>query len=203
MPGGVGYMHNWLVANGFSSNSAGIMQAIVMAESNGNPNAKNYNRDSSGRIISTDRGLFQINDKAHPNVSDACAYNPACAVKAALQISNNGTNFHPWATFNNKSYLKYLGKTMVMPTGAFGPAGGTGSASANIPPSVPSPLGSIGDALKAISSFFVMISSKAYWLRMGEILIGAVLVYMGLHSLTGMGPSPETMATTAATAIVK
>lgn len=44
---------------------------VAKAESNLNPNAKNVNTDGS-----IDRGLFQINSKWHPDVTDAQAYDP-------------------------------------------------------------------------------------------------------------------------------
>lgn len=65
--------------------------AVALAESGGDPNATNVNTDGS-----RDRGLYQINDKYHPEVSDTCAYDPVCSAKAAYSISNRGTSFSPW-----------------------------------------------------------------------------------------------------------
>lgn len=53
-----------------------------------------------GTPRSTDRGIFQINDYFHPDVSDDEADTPLTAAKEAFRISKSGTNFTPWATWN-------------------------------------------------------------------------------------------------------
>jgi hypothetical protein len=68
--------------------------AVSLAESGGRPDAVNVNKDGS-----RDRGLWQINDKAHPNVSDAQAFNPATAAQAAYAISSGGSRWTPWNTY--------------------------------------------------------------------------------------------------------
>jgi lysozyme-like protein len=68
--------------------------AVVFAESGGNCSARHKNHNGS-----IDRGLFQINDRAHPDVTDTCAYDCLCNAQAAYRISNGGTNWHPWATW--------------------------------------------------------------------------------------------------------
>lgn len=70
--------------------------SVVLAESGGNPRAVNVNSDSHR---SKDRGLWQINDYWHPEVSDAQAFNPASASAAAFRISRSGTTFDQWATW--------------------------------------------------------------------------------------------------------
>ena len=77
--------------------------AIAMAESGLNPNATNVNTDGS-----VDRGLWQINNAAHPDVSDSSAFNPATAAQDMLNISNGGTNWSPWVTYQTGAYLNYL-----------------------------------------------------------------------------------------------
>lgn len=64
-----------------SANNKKVNPALIAAglfqESGIDPNAPdNYNRDENGNIISTDRGLGQINDKAHPEITDAQARDP-------------------------------------------------------------------------------------------------------------------------------
>ena len=69
-----------------------IAVAIAKAESNLNPKAHNVNRNGT-----VDRGLWQINNKYHPEVSDECAYNVGCATKEAARIyKQRGCN--EWAT---------------------------------------------------------------------------------------------------------
>lgn len=88
---------------GFSDNTAPLAAAVAMAESGGNPAARNVNVDGS-----VDRGLFQINARWHPEVSDACAFNPECAARAAYRISNQGTNWNQWSAYKNGSYRQFL-----------------------------------------------------------------------------------------------
>ena len=78
--------------------------AIAWAESSFRTDAVNINNNPFSR----DRGLWQINDLAHPNVTDACAFDPVCAALATYVISNSGTNWHPWSTYNGTRYNDYL-----------------------------------------------------------------------------------------------
>src|SRR5579875_732127 len=84
---------------GFRGQSLTTIVAIAMAESCLSNTAQHVNADGS-----IDRGILQINNKAHPEVSDACAYNIQCAFNAAYTISNRGTDFTPWTTFVNGDY---------------------------------------------------------------------------------------------------
>ena len=78
--------------------------AISMAENGG--------RDLTAVYINTDgsrdRGPFQINDKFHPEVSDACAFDLKCSAKSAYTISKSGTDFRAWATFTSGKYHDFL-----------------------------------------------------------------------------------------------
>ena len=73
--------------------------AIIAAESGRDPSATHVNTDGS-----VDRGLWQINNKAHPEVTDAQAFDPVQATAAAFTISNKGTDFSPWSTYKNLAY---------------------------------------------------------------------------------------------------
>jgi hypothetical protein len=89
---------------GFSGSGLQNIVAIAMAESGGNPTAQNCNNPGG----TCDRGVLQINNCWHPEVSDSCANDPACAFKAAYSISNNGTSFTPWTTFTSGAYKQFL-----------------------------------------------------------------------------------------------
>lgn len=93
-------------AAGFHGQGIQMAVAIAMAESSGNAQARGTNTDGS-----IDRGLWQINNRANPQVSDSCAYDPLCSARAAYKISAGGTNWGPWTTFHNNAYLAYLGAT--------------------------------------------------------------------------------------------
>ncbi|GAC1349323.1 MAG: hypothetical protein NVSMB27_21370 [Ktedonobacteraceae bacterium] len=89
---------------GFTGESIDIVAAIAQAESGLDDHARNCNNPGG----SCDRGILQINSYWHPEVSDACAYDIACAFKEGYRISSQGTNFHPWTTFTNGAYKQFL-----------------------------------------------------------------------------------------------
>lgn len=105
---------SYAASAGFAGNAMNIIVAIAMAESSLNTDAKHTNSDES-----IDRGLLQINSRWHPEVSDSCAYDPACAMRAGYTISSKGSNFSAWATYTSGVYLRYLS--------------GGGSAAGNLP----------------------------------------------------------------------
>lgn len=152
--------------------------AVIMRESKGKIRAVNINRDGS-----RDRGIFQINDKAHPDVSDDCAFNPQCAVRAALRISKNGTDWGPWASSGsvhpNTNGLK-LPKTDADDAGLFGIGRG---------PGLDTVAGdAVGSVAEVLTKFFKLVTSTEFWLRFGAGIAGIVLVVLGLKSLTGIDP---------------
>jgi peptidoglycan hydrolase-like protein with peptidoglycan-binding domain len=82
-----------------------IAVAVALAESNGQTDAVNVTGNTPP---SRDRGVWQINDYWHPEVSDAEAFDPARAAIETSRITNNGADWHQWATYNHGSYLKYM-----------------------------------------------------------------------------------------------
>ncbi len=83
--------------------------AIAIAESGLSPTATGHNGPTSGCPNgSDDRGLWQINDCYHPDVTDTCAYEALCNAKAAYSISTHGTSFRPWSTYNSGAYKSNL-----------------------------------------------------------------------------------------------
>jgi hypothetical protein len=86
--------------------------AVAMAESSCNPDAV-YTNPGGCR----DRGLWQIDDCAHPNVSDACAFQIQCDADAAWTISSEGTSWTPWSTFNSGIWKQYLSSARSAVTG--------------------------------------------------------------------------------------
>ena len=76
--------------------------AVMTAESARYVKAWHLNDDGS-----TDRGLFQINDHAHPDLSDADAYKAAPNVKYAHRLSIH-QGFRPWAAYDSGAYAQYV-----------------------------------------------------------------------------------------------
>ena len=74
----------WKRAGG-STSSCPTAVAVAWAESRGDTTAKGYNSNS------IDRGLWQINNYWHRDVSDSCAFDAGCNARAALRISSGGS----------------------------------------------------------------------------------------------------------------
>lgn len=84
---------------GFPAGSLDIAAAIAMAESGGNPNAVGDNGDSCG--------LWQVNTPSHPQYTCSELLDPSFNAKVAYSISQGGTNWKPWSTYNSGAYLAY------------------------------------------------------------------------------------------------
>ncbi|MGW3399984.1 hypothetical protein ACWDOU_40165, partial [Streptomyces hydrogenans] len=90
---------------GFRGDALVTAIAVALAESSCNPSASNVQNNSPA---STDRGLWQINDYWHAEVSDACAYDAQCNANAAFDISSGGTDWQPWSTYNQGLHRRHL-----------------------------------------------------------------------------------------------
>lgn len=157
---------------GFKGEAEQTMFAIGYAESGLKPQARHVNSDGS-----IDRGWLQINNKAHPDVSDSCAFNIFCSAKAAYNISNHGTDFSPWTTYTSGAYKQYLGKAYVNTPLPDKPGFNVG----NPLDFITSGINSTGDILKFFANFLVDITSGAFWLRVIKVIIGAFLLLMSLN----------------------
>ncbi|MHC3456200.1 transglycosylase SLT domain-containing protein, partial [Streptomyces prasinus] len=92
---------------GWRGGALEIAVAVALAESGCDPSASNSagNVDAPG---STDRGLWQINNHFHPDVSNACAYDAQCNANAAYRISSGGRNWQPWSTYNRGLHQRHM-----------------------------------------------------------------------------------------------
>lgn len=91
---------------GMPVNKIGLGVAIGMAECGGHLDA--HATSPPNQDGSIDRGWAQINNKAHPNVTDAQAYAVYGCAMAMTTISTEGQNFRPWTTFQHNLHLPYL-----------------------------------------------------------------------------------------------
>lgn len=88
----------WVNAGGPRA-SADLAAAVAQAESGGWEDAENHNTDGS-----IDRGPWQIN-----SVHGALSVFPLNAnARSAVIVSGHGANWHPWVTYNNGAYRKFL-----------------------------------------------------------------------------------------------
>ncbi|ONI74675.1 hypothetical protein ALI144C_38280 [Actinosynnema sp. ALI-1.44] len=86
---------------GFSPDRAATMTAIAMAESGGNDGAHNPVGENS-------KGLWQINQAAHPKFANINLFDPVQNARAAFQVSKGGDDISPWTTTHKGSAAKYL-----------------------------------------------------------------------------------------------
>jgi Lysozyme like domain/Ricin-type beta-trefoil lectin domain len=88
-------------SNDISTNNGGSYPVIVvavsigLAESTCNPSASYTN---PGGCV--DRGMWQIDNCAWPNVSNDCAYQVQCNANAAFNISSKGYDWCDWSTYS-------------------------------------------------------------------------------------------------------
>lgn len=81
-----------------------IAAAVAMAESAGDPGV-------IGDVdLGISIGLWQINTKAHPDLTAAGDLkDPVYNAKAALAVSKGGTTWQPWTTYRTGAYRAFLG----------------------------------------------------------------------------------------------
>lgn len=124
-----------LLEGGFSREQATTMTAIAQAESARDPGAIGdvaLQNNTFGPSV----GLFQIRTvKAETGTGsdrdiEHLTGDVRAQVQAALNISNNGTNFRPWSTFTSGSFRKFLDTPLQ--AGVDLPAGGSAGATSDL-----------------------------------------------------------------------
>lgn len=75
-----------------------VAVSICLAEGNGYEQARHVNPDGS-----IDRGLWQINNVSHPDVTDAVAYDAVAATKVARDLYVKG-GFGVWSSYLSGAY---------------------------------------------------------------------------------------------------
>jgi hypothetical protein len=98
-------------AAGFTGNGLTTAVAVALAESGGDYMAVNT---AGNTPPSRDRGLFQINDHWHAEVTDAQAFDPEAAAKVAFTISRGGDIWHEWAAFRSGAYLAFWDRALAV-----------------------------------------------------------------------------------------
>lgn len=94
----------YAMAAGFTGNALLTAVEVSFAEDTSHATNAQSPLNSDG---SYDRGLWQINSKAHANYSDADMYDGQKNAEAAYTISSHGTNWAPWTTYKNGAYLRF------------------------------------------------------------------------------------------------
>lgn len=88
---------------GFTKQDLVTAVAVALAESDGWSKAVLVNENCT-----TDRGLWQINDYWHPEVTEAQAFDPKRNAAVAFQIFIDSGDWTPWSTFENGMYKDHL-----------------------------------------------------------------------------------------------
>lgn len=148
--------------------------AIALAESSGNPNAKSMYNDEGSYA----EGEWQIEMPMHSAELPGNPYNPLANARAAVAISDGGTNWTPWETFTSGAYKQYLGKGAAGATTTTAKTGtkpATTTKTSN--PLLPAGHGS-GEALKDLA--YILLFA-----------VGAGLLYMGITRAAGRKPTGE------------
>jgi hypothetical protein len=97
---------------GFTGQGLRLAVAVGLAESGGNPTARGSNPPTLGCPHgSTDQGAWQLNNCYHPEISDACADDLACAAVETYRISAGGSDWREWTTYTSGAYQAQLAAT--------------------------------------------------------------------------------------------
>lgn len=184
-----------------------ICVAIAMAESSGRTDATNADSDGSNDV-----GLWQINS-SHSSLwpTGDNRTDPTANAGYMYQLSNSGTNWSPWATYNSGAYMNFMQNVMstlqtANLTRGTGPTlttpstqgAGTGTAVAttqvlNIPG-----LSNFEQLWSVIDKVFGFLTSPDSWIRILKIGVGIVLVIVGAAMLMQISlPNSKTVATAA------
>lgn len=166
--------------------------AIVLGESGGD--YKVISRKNSDGSV--DRGLWQINNLAHPSVSDSDALSIDKSTRYALELSKGGTDWSHWnarlaPTFPthlataraaiNDDELLARDASDARQSGADQVRDIAGKA-ADAVGAVVSPFASLADAAGKVLS---VITSGDFWRRAGLVVLGAAVIIVGAVLLFG------------------
>jgi Lysozyme like domain len=184
---------------GFSGKALTISTAVALAESGGNTQA-------TGPVFG-EKGLWQVYPRAHPDWDrGGNLYDPAYNAKAAFAISNGGKNWMPWTTYTHGTYLLFMPQAEgaaqhIQPVKNLGGkvAGVTGSVQAANPLNSLTALSTGVSDLEKAGKF---ISSKNFWVRVAEFVIGGALVVGGINIIAKPVTKPVVDTAVKAAAVI-
>lgn len=161
--------------------------AISLAE---NPSMDSNTNSPPNRDGSIDRGPWQINNRAHPDVSDACAHDLICATQAAYRISGGFKNWRPWTTFTGGQYRQHVPQAEKGITGGENTQGsgilGTGIGP-DVAPGASEAVGSTANAIVGLANvlehFIESLFTASLWFRVGKVIVGLFLGGLALNML--------------------
>lgn len=83
------------------------LRLVRAGATSGAESAWQYESTYTNTNGSVDRGLFQINDDAHPDLSDHDAFLPIPNARYAFKLSGGGKRWTPWYAYGGARYLLY------------------------------------------------------------------------------------------------
>lgn len=92
---------------GFRGKDLVTAVALMDAESARFPDSWHDNLDEDGHLVSTDWGLYQINDKWH-DLELPYDLNPIANAELAHELYKFSQGFNPWAAYNSGAHLKFV-----------------------------------------------------------------------------------------------
>jgi hypothetical protein len=176
--------------------------AIMYAESGGDPTAVCYNVDGpDGKPTCSktgpagprgvDRGLWQWNSVAWPDISDMQAFSAESSTRIAYQVSAGFTSWQPWAKSRGMlpPGVDAQGNPTPLQIALDAERARTGDAIPENLFGVPVPsFGSILDAVTAavriLQAAARWIAEPGNWLRIGEVVGGLLLLAIGGQMLS-------------------
>jgi hypothetical protein len=158
---------------------------IIYRESRGDPKAKNVNTNGS-----IDRGLFQINNEAWPQIDDKCAYDAVCNVEKAYNVIYEAAQFHPWYSSGqtDPSAIAPAPKGFKIKGVSSKGLGGPGS----VIPGVPGLANTTGDALGIIAGGVGALFKASTWFRVLKVMGGLIVLIISITVLLKAASNTQT-----------
>lgn len=157
-----------------------IVVAIGLAESGGDPKSHNT------RPPDNSYGYWQINmygplgpeRRAKWGLSsNDQLFDPATNARAMMDLSNNGTNFHAWSTYNSGAFLAHMNEAKAVTGVAASTATATPAGFTADPAALPgeAELKAIGKGVSAVAAW---VSNRRNWVRVGFVGLGIGLLFV-------------------------
>lgn len=175
--------------------------SIVLRESGGD--AKAYRDASKNKNGGNDRGWWQINSKAYPDVPDSVCYDPVQSTQWVFATSKGFTDWTSWKTSSGSGPRS--GRNWAVALDAAVSAGdGDSLGSAGTPVSIGDAVDAVGaipalatDSIgstlggaflswtDALGKFLSSLISPEWWKRIGIAAIGVFVIILGLILMFG------------------
>jgi hypothetical protein len=162
---------------GFTGDSLLIAVEIAIAESSGRTDVVNY----LGCV-----GLWQIMKRYQPETTEQLK-DPLTNARVAFRMSKQGTNWKPWTTYTS-------GRASTFHARASKAAAHADPSWASKVPGVPE-LSEATGKLDDISKLYALFSDRAIWVRIGMVLVGAIITVWAVIRMSATDQNVELLST--------